>query len=117
MTQRKNRPCAESYGQLAEVYFQECAEAGLHPSLPGLALSLGLESRHDLERLSAGKGKAAGVLRKAMTRVEEANVQSAYKKDLTGIAKFILQNGFGYSEKAGAPQPEEIAVSIVGTKP
>ena len=65
----------------------------------------------------AGSGKTAAVLRRAMTQVEEANVQSAYKKDLSGVAKFILQNGFGYSEKAGTAQAEEIAVSIVEDRP
>jgi len=117
LTKDTKRLGLESCRQQAEQYFETCREKGRHPSLPGLALALGLESRRELERLSAGSGKTAAVLRRAMTRVEEANVQSAYKKDLSGVAKFILQNGFGYSEKAGTAQAEEIAVSIVEDRP
>ena len=47
-----------------------------------------------------------------MTRVEEANIQSAYRKDTAQSAKFILQNGFGYSEKPGASPQEDIRVEI-----
>ncbi len=101
----------------AQDYFDRCDREGLHPSLPGLALGLGLEGRRELEKLAQGAGEAAGLLRRAITRVEEANIQSAYKKDSAASAKFILQNGFGYSEKTREQPPEEIVVSIVGEEP
>lgn len=108
------RKGAEKYTRLAEEYFARCKAEELHPSLPGLALALGLEGRRDLECLAASSGRKAGVVRRAMTRVEEANIQSAYRKDTAASAKFVLQNGFGYSEKSSPQTPEEISVSIVG---
>lgn len=111
---KKRAPAGASrFPELAEAYFARCGEDGLHPSLPGLALALGLDSRRELEQAAAGGGKWAGAVRRAMTRVEEANIQSAYKKDSAASAKFILQNGFGYAEKPAPPPVDEISVSIV----
>ncbi len=114
---KKPKASGARYAGLAEAYFSHCQENGLHPSLPGLALALGLESRQELERLAQGKAKWAGAVRRAMTRVEEANIQSAYKKDSAASAKFILQNGFGYSEKPAPQPPEQISVSILEDGP
>lgn len=111
--ERKPRNSADKFNQLAEEYFANCKAGDVHPSLPGLALAFGLEDRRELERLAAGDGKAARAVRRAITRVEEANIQSAYRKDTAASAKFILQNGFGYSEKSGSQAPEEISVTIV----
>lgn len=100
---------------LSEAYFSRCQEEHRHPSLPGLALALGFNSRQELERsLGEGDKGAAPVLRRAMTLVEEATVQSAFTKDFAASAKFILQNGFGYSEKAVLQPPEEIQVLVGG---
>lgn len=110
--QRKARMSAQGYADLAEGYFQRCREQEQHPSLPGLALAFGLDSRHELGGLMAESGSVAKVVRRAMTRVEEANIQSAYHKDTAGSAKFILQNGFGYSEKPGSSSGEDIRVEI-----
>ena len=110
--ERKPKLDAGGYGELAESYFERCREQEQHPSLPGLALAFGLDSRQELSRLTAGSGKIASVVRRAVTRVEEANIQSAYHKDTAASAKFILQNGFGYSEKPGPPAQEDIMVEI-----
>lgn len=110
--ERKPKLGAGDYGELAESYFERCMEQELHPSLPGLALAFGLDSRQELSRLAAGNGSVAKVVRRAVTRVEEANIQSAYRKDTAASAKFILQNGFGYSEKPMAPTQEDIRVEI-----
>lgn len=112
--EKKTRKGTEKYTRLAEEYFARCKAEELHPSLPGLALALGLEGRRDLERLAAAGERGSGAVRRAMTQVEEANIQSAYRKDTAASAKFILQNGFGYSEKSSIQTPEEINVSIVG---
>lgn len=109
---RRTRMGAEDYSGLAESYFTLCREQDQHPSLPGLALAFGLDSRQELDRLAAGSGRIAKVVRRAVTRVEEANIQSAYRKDTAQSAKFILQNGFGYSEKPGASPQEDIRVEI-----
>ena len=76
--------------------------------LPGF----GLDSREELDELAAGRGRAAKAARRAVTRVEEANVQSVYSKDTAQSAKFILQSGFGYGEKQGRKAREDIKVEI-----
>ena len=111
--EKKTRGTAEKYTQLAEEYFARCKAEDIHPSLPGLALAFGLEDRRSLEGLAAGSTRASRAVRRAVTQVEEANIQSAYRKDTAASAKFILQNGFGYSEKSGPQAPEEISVTIV----
>lgn len=110
----RKRNSAARYEALAEGYFARCREESLHPSLPGLALALGFAARQELERLARQEGRAGGVLRRAVTRVEEATVQSAFTKECGANAKFILQNGFGYAEKAAVQPPEEIRVTVEG---
>lgn len=111
-----SRPRYIQYRQLADDYFAACQSEDRHPSLPGLALALGLDSAGQLEELASGASdKTAQVLRRAMSQVEEANVQSLYRKDVSGSAKFILQSSFGYAEKpapASSPAPGEIVVNI-----
>lgn len=102
----------KKYGGLAEAYFQRCREQEHHPSLPGLALAFGLDSSSELYKLMSGGGKAGRVVKRAVTRVEEANIQSVYHKDTAQSAKFILQNGFGYSERPGAAESGEIQVEV-----
>ncbi len=110
--ERKKRTRTPPYDQQADAYFDRCQQEGLHPSLPGLALALGLDTRQELVRQANGGSPQAQALRRAISQVEDANVQSIYKKDLAASAKFMLQNGFGYSEKAAAQPQEEIRVSI-----
>lgn len=94
-------------------YFEACREENRLPTAPGLALALGLEGRGQLEELAKGEGRAAGILRRGLSAVEEANIQAAYKRDSGPSARFILQNGFGYSEKGGAaPGPAAIRVRV-----
>lgn len=104
------------YDRQAREYFSACRSEDRHPSLPGLALALGLDSAGELLELSAGSTKTAKALRRALSQVEEANVQSLYRKDIAGSAKFILQSSFGYAEKPSPPSApqEEIVVNIEG---
>lgn len=81
-------------------YFEACKQENRLPTVPGLALALGLEGRRQLEELAGQEGRTAGALRRGLSQVEEANIQAAYKRDSGTSARFILQNGFGYSEKA-----------------
>lgn len=110
--ERQKRRGAKKLEELAGAYFARCRQEHNHPSLPGLALALGFASRRELERAQAESGPVGAVLRQWVTRVEEATVQSAFTKDFAASAKFILQNGFGYSEKTVQPPPEEIRVLI-----
>lgn len=108
------RQSRDSLERQTDDYFSRCREEGLHPSLPGLTLALGLDSCRELERLASAAGQRASSLRRAILRVEEANIQSAYQKDTAATAKFILQNGFGYSEKSVSQLPENIQVVLEG---
>lgn len=90
---------AKELEEKGEGYFRQCQEEGQLPCVPGLALALGLEGRRQLEALAREGGKCAALLRRALSRVEEANIQAAYKRDSGPSARFILQNGFGYSDK------------------
>lgn len=111
MEGRKRRG-AQKLEDLAKGYFESCRTEHRHPSLPGLALAVGFTSRRALEQAAGEDSPAGMVLRQAVTRVEEATVQSAFTKDFAASAKFILQNGFGYSEKTVQPPPEEIRVLV-----
>lgn len=112
MGRHKGKLSGDRCRELSEGYFERCREQEQHPSLPGLALALGLDSGGELYKLIASGGKAGRVVRRAVTRVEEANIQSVYRKDTAQSAKFILQNGFGYSEKPGSTEGEDIRVEI-----
>lgn len=98
---------AEAEG-LSAAYFESCRKENRLPSVPGLALALGLEGRRQLEDYAKREGKTAAILRRGLSQVEEANIQAAYKRDSGPSARFILQNGFGYSDK---PEPS----SALGT--
>lgn len=111
-TEKKPRLGGRRLLEQSEEYFALCKQENRHPSLPGLALALGFDSRQELERFLGRDAPQARVLRRAVTRVEEATVQSAFTKDFAASAKFILQNGFGYSEKALVQPPEEIRVTV-----
>ncbi len=95
-------------------YFESCQEAGRVPTAPGLALALGLEGRRQLEELAQGRGEP-GENAEALAQIEEENIWAAYKRDSGPSARFILQNGFGYAEKAQpAPGQEVFRVRITG---
>ena len=111
---KRKRPSAKQMEQLAAGYFSRCRQERSHPSLPGLALALGFASRRELEQAQSASGPAGEVLRRAVTRVEEATLQSAFTKDLAASAKFILQNGFGYAEKTSPQSSEDIKVVLEG---
>lgn len=108
---RTNIRPAEAEERCAQ-YFERCKAEDRLPTVPGLALALGLEGRRQLEELAQKEGRAAGVLRRGLSQVEEANIQAAYKRDSGTSARFILQNGFGYSEKAEAPAVGTIRVRL-----
>lgn len=98
-------------------YFAQCQEGDTLPTVPGLALALGMEGRKQLETLAQGTGRAPALLRRALSQVEEANIQAAYKRDSGPSARFILQNGFGYSDKpeqGHGPPDRVIHVRVTG---
>ena len=92
-------PGTRALQERTDAYFRDCEAAERFPSVTGLALALGFDCRRELEERAAGGDKAAAVLRRARSRVEEANIQAAYRRDSASGARFLLQNGFGYSDK------------------
>ena len=70
------------------------------PALPG--------DRAGAHSAGAGPGRTCALLRRALSQVEEANIQAAYKRDSGPSARFILQNGFGYSEKPRQEAPSGV---------
>lgn len=95
---------AKALQAAVEAYFEECSENGRVPSVAGLALALGFMSRQALARYTdrmheENNDDYVVIITSAKTRIEEANIQLAYNKEASAGARFMLQNGFNYSEK------------------
>lgn len=95
---------AKALQAAVEAYFEECSEKGRVPSVAGLALALGFMSRQALARYTdrmheENNDDYVVIVTSAKTRIEEANIQLAYNKEASAGARFMLQNGFNYSEK------------------
>lgn len=87
-----------------DQYFVDCEKSGRVPSVAGLALALGFMSRQALARYTDRMGEEneddyVVIITRAKLMIEEANIQMAYNRDASPGARFILQNGFNYSEK------------------
>ena len=95
---------AKALQAAVDAYFEECSEKGRVPSVAGLALALGFMSRQALARYTdrmheENNDDYVVIVTSAKTRIEEANIQLAYNKEASAGARFMLQNGFNYSEK------------------
>ena len=95
---------AKALQAAVDAYFEECSEEGRVPSVAGLALALGFMSRQALARYTdrmheENNDDYVVIITSAKTRIEEANIQLAYNKEASAGARFMLQNGFNYSEK------------------
>lgn len=72
--------------------------------MAGLALELGFMSRQALYRYTDRENENNSddyvtIITRAKLRIEEENIQLAYNRDASAGARFVLQNGFNYSEK------------------
>lgn len=100
------------------AYFAACRQENKTPTLPGLALALGMESREELEHRAACPGRVGAALRLARSQVEEAQLQAMFQKETAAGAKFLLQADFGYGgephpkKEAGKPQETVITVEV-----
>ena len=116
---QSNRYGADEMRDKVEEYFAETEAAGRMPSVGGLALHLGFNSRTALQRYIDGSAAdktplidCVDIITRARSRIEEANIQALYDRDKTRGAQFVLQNGFGYTEKQEIRHDAVINVQI-----
>lgn len=102
-----------------DEYFEATKEEGKMPSVVDLALYLGYYSERALQRYieesSAPKSPKTGlvqIITRAREQIKSANVQALYNRETTRGAQFVLQNGFGYSEKQEIRHDAVINVKI-----
>ena len=120
---RPNKYNADTMQAAVDDYFRWAEENNKMPSLGALALHLGYNSRQALNRYcednaesptnrKSNKQDLINIISRAKLRIEEANVQALYNRDMTRGAQFVLQNGFGYSEKQEIKHDAVINVKI-----
>lgn len=95
---------AKALKAAVDQYFEDCQGNTRVPSVAGLSLALGFMSRQALYRYTERMAEESNdeyvtIITSAKTRIEEANIQLAYNKEASAGARFMLQNGFNYSEK------------------
>ena len=102
-----------------DQYFDETEQQGKMPSFCALALYLGYYSERALQRYvedssfeKSDKTDLVQIVTRARERIKAANVQALYDRDKTRGAQFVLQNGFGWSEKQEIRQDQVITVKI-----
>ena len=108
---------AKALQAAVDAYFEECSEKGRVPSVAGLALALGFMSRQALYRYTDRENENNSddyvtIITQAKLKIEEANIQLAYNRDASPGARFILQNGFNYSDKHEIATRNEIRVEL-----
>ena len=108
---------AKALQAAVDAYFDECSEKGRVPSVTGLALALGFMSRHALYRYTDRENENNSdeyvtIITRAKMQIEEENIQLAYNRDASPGARFILQNGFNYSDKHEVTSRNEIRVEL-----
>lgn len=117
MEKRKKGEERSSLEEKAERYFALCVNEERFPTETGLALYLGFDSRFELVRRAMEEVPDASALRRALSRIEEENLQAAYRKDPAAGAKLMLQNGFHAGQKEEPPaQEEEIIVRLLDSE-
>lgn len=109
---------AKALQEAVNQYFNDCEENARVPSVAGLALALGFMSRQALARYTDRMHEESNddyvvIITSAKTRIEEANVQLAYNKEASAGARFMLQNGFNYSEKQEITSKNTIKVDLI----
>ena len=108
---------AKALQAAVDQYFADCEEAHKVPSVAGLALALGYTCRQALDRYTDRSGEDpvddyVGIITRAKSRIEDINVSLAYNRDASAGARFILQNGFNYSDKHEVTSRNEIKVEL-----
>lgn len=101
----------KGYKRLIEEYFEECtasageeksAKVSRPPTLTGLALALGFNSRSELLEFRGSK-RDTELIENAKLRIENFNEEKLFEKDYARSAIFNLTNSYAASET-----PEEV---------
>lgn len=118
-TGRPNFYTAEKLQKKVDEYFRDTKEAEKMPSVVDLALYLGFYSERALMRYTeessvplSDKEDLVRIITRAKEMIKSANVQALYNRETTRGAQFVLQNGFGYSEKQEIRHDAVINVKI-----
>lgn len=118
-TGRPNFYTAEKLQKKVDEYFRDTKEADKMPSVVDLALYLGFYSERALMRYTeessvplSDKEDLVRIITRAKEMIKSANVQALYNRETTRGAQFVLQNGFGYSEKQEIRHDAVINVKI-----
>lgn len=118
-TGRPNFYTAERLQKKVDEYFRDTKEADKMPSVVDLALYLGFYSERALMRYTeessvplSDKEDLVRIITRAKEMIKSANVQALYNRETTRGAQFVLQNGFGYSEKQEIRHDAVINVKI-----
>lgn len=110
---------AKQMQEKIDQYFEETAEQKKMPSFCALALYLGYYSERALQRYvedssyeKSNKQDLVQTVTRARERIKAANIDALYDRDMTRGAQFVLQNGFGWSEKQEIKHDAVINVQI-----
>lgn len=120
--EKDGRPPKYTAKQMQEKidrYFEEMEEQHKMPSFCALALYLGYYSERALQRYvedssyeKSNKQDLVQTVTRARERIKAANIDALYDRDMTRGAQFVLQNGFGWSEKQEIKHDAVINVQI-----
>ena len=120
--EKDGRPPKYTAKQMQEKidrYFAEMEEKHKMPSFCALALYLGYYSERALQRYvedssyeKSNKQDLVQTVTRARERIKAANIDALYDRDMTRGAQFVLQNGFGWSEKQEIKHDAVINVQI-----
>lgn len=110
---------AKQMQEKIDQYFTEMEEQHKMPSFCALALYLGYYSERALQRYvedssyeKSNKQDLVQTVTRARERIKAANIDALYDRDMTRGAQFVLQNGFGWSEKQEIKHDAVINVKI-----
>lgn len=110
---------AKQMQEKIDQYFVETEEQGKMPSFCALSLYLGYYSERALQRYvedssfeKSNKEDLVQTVTRARERIKAANINALYDRDMTRGAQFVLQNGFGWSEKQEIKHDAVINVKI-----
>jgi hypothetical protein len=96
------RPAAydtpEQMQQAIDSYFDTCVQEDRPPTVTGLALALGFESRNALLYYESDKPEFLSTVKKAKGRIEQHIEEQLYRgSSVTGLI-FNLKNNFGWKD-------------------